>query len=374
MKRSSLLLLVLPFLVLIACKSTRKLYEHGEYEKAFYSAIDDLKKNPSNNKAQSVLPDAYASASRIYLSQINSSRNGSANNIQKLDAIYSSYLALQRMYEAVQSTPGAFNLIRAENYSSELEEAALNAASLHYERGVDFMSRGGKKNAQKAYEEFSEADSYSPGYKDVVERKEEALDMALTRVAVNNINQQFGFYTVNGAYLDNEMLRTLNNIGDDTYHVFYNEYSSALKDVQVDQFMDLMMTDIWFGSPSSNKYSYTVSKEVTVKGPKDSVYKQTVYATVNVERQIMEARSVMGCRVTDAETRRIIFTDRFPAKYTWENQIGNFTGDSRALSEKDKAIINGTFKNPPTYDDLYRELTRQIMSDFSTRMRQLYAM
>lgn len=373
MKRSSHLLLLFSLFIFLACKSTRKLYEQGDYERAFYSAIEDLKKNPSNSKAQSVLPDAYNSASRIYLNQISSSSNGSANNIQKLDAIYSAYQALQRMFQAVQSTPGAFNLIRARDYSGELEQAADNAASLHYERGLDFMSRGGKKNAQKAYEEFYDADRYVPGYKDVVERKEEALDLALTRVAVTNINQQFGFYTVNGAYLDNELLRTLNNIGENTYHEFYNEYSSALKDARVDQYMDLMMTDIWFGSPYSNKYSYTVSKEVTVTGPKDSVYKQTVYATVNVERQLVEARSSLGCRVTDAETRRIIFTDRFPAKYTWENQMGTFTGDSRALSEKDKAIINGSFRNPPSYDDLYRELTRQILSDFSTRMRQVYA-
>lgn len=374
MKKTSLLLLAIPFLFLLACKSTRKLYEQGDYEKAFYSAIDDLKKNPSNNKAQAILPDAYSAASRLHLNQIKSSSNGSAYNIQKLDAIYSSYLALQRMYNAVQGTPGAFNLIRAEDYASELEAAAQNAADLHYERGIDFMSRGGKKNAQKAYEEFSDVDSYMPGYKDVVERKEEALDLALTRVAVNNINQQFGFYNVNAAYMDNEILRDLNNLGDDNYYVFYNEYNSALKDIRVDQFMDLMMSDIWFGSPSSNKYSYTVSKEVTVTGPKDSVYKQTVYATVNVERQVVEARSVMSCRVTDAETRRIIITERFPAKYTWENQLGSFTGDSRALSEKDKAIINGSFKNPPSYDDLYRELTRQIMSEFTRRMRQVYAL
>lgn len=374
MKRSSLLLFAFSFMFLLACKSTRKLYEQGNYERAFYSAIDDLKKNPSNSKALSILPDAYSAASRMHLNQINASKSGSANNVQKLDQIYGSYLALQRMFDAVQSTPGAFQAIRAKNYSEELEEAANNAATVHYDRGLDFMDRGGKKNAQRAYEEFRDADSYVPGFKDVVERKEEALDLAITRVAVNNINQQFGFYTVNGAYLDNELLRELNNIGDRTYHVFYNEYSNALKDVRVDQYMDLMMTDIWFGSPASNKSSYTVSKEITVTGPKDSVYKQTVYATVNVERQVVEARSVLGCRVTDAETRRLIFTDRFPAKYTWENQMGTFTGDSRALSERDKAIINGAFKNPPSYDELYRELTRQILNDFNTRMRQLYAL
>lgn len=44
MKNLSKLSLLLLFL--LSCVSTQKLYEKGEYDKAYYAAIGDLKKNP----------------------------------------------------------------------------------------------------------------------------------------------------------------------------------------------------------------------------------------------------------------------------------------------------------------------------------------
>ena len=358
---------------ILSCKSTKKLFEEGQYDRAFFSAIDDLKKNPSNTSALQILPDAYQQASRQLMNSIHTAESGSRTG-EKLDRIYNSYNSLQKMYNSVIASPAASNLVSPRDYSTELANAADEGASHHYEQGLDLMDRGDKKSAQKAYQEFKTTDSYVPGFKDVRQLKDEALDRATTNVVINNINQQFGAYSVNGAFLENGMLNGLRNIGRNYYYQFYLIPEAQSKRIRVDQYMDVMMYDIWFGRLASNSYSYDVSK--TIKEPssdtKEAPRSIVVKATVTVTRRIMDSRAAMDCRISDADSRRIIFSERFPARYTWEKLTGTYTGDSRALSDKDRAIINGVYNNPPDYNDLYRELTRQIMNNFNTRMRQLY--
>lgn len=356
-----------------SCKSTKKLFDEGQYERAYFSAIDDLKKNASNTSALQVLPDAYQQASRQIMGSIRSAQSGSLTG-EKLDRIYNSYNSLQKMYNAAMASPAAGNLISPRDYTQELATAADQGADFHYNQGLDLLDRGDKKSAQKAYQEFKTTDSYVPGYKDVRQLKDEAMDRATTYVVVNNINQQFGSYSVNGAFLENDILNSLSNIGRNYYYQFYAIPEAQSKRIRVDQFIDIIMYDIWFGSLATNSYTYDVSK--TIKEPsantKEADKSIVVKATVRVTRRIMDSRAGMDCRISDAESRRIIFSERFPARYTWEKLTGTYTGDSRALSDKDQTIINGAYNNPPDYNELYRELTRQIMNNFNSRMRQLY--
>lgn len=359
-------------LTYFSCKSTTKLYDEGKYERAFYSAVDDLKKNPSNTSARQVLPDAYEQASNQLLNSISTAKSGTQTG-EKIDRVYNSYSALQKMYNAVNTSSVLRGLVEPVDYANDLSNAAEQGAAFHYDRGRGFINQGDKKNAQKAYEDFKITEKYIPGYKDVSQLKEEAFDAAITNVVVNNMQQQFGGYSINGAFLETDILNSLNSTGRNYYYIFYRLNDAQFKQVRVDQFMDLMMYDIWFGNLATDTYSYDVSKTIkeTIPDTKET-RSTTVTATVRVTRRIIDSRAAMDCRISDAQSRRIIFTERFPARYTWEKLTGSYTGDSRALSDKDKAIINGAYNNPPDYNELYRELTRQIMNNFSTRMRQLY--
>jgi hypothetical protein len=370
-----------PFLTLAAlivsltwysCKSATKLYDEGQFERAFYSAVDDLKRNPSNTSARKVLPDAYEQYSNQLLNNISVSRSGTQTS-DKIDRIYGSYNALQKMYNAVNSSPVLRGLIDPVDYGNDLSNAAEQGASFHYDRGQNLMSLGDKKSAQKAYLDFKITDSYLPGYKNVSQLKEEAFNAAITNVVVNNMQQQFGNYSINGAFFETDILNNLNSTGRNYYYIFYRLSEAQFKQVRVDQFMDIMMYDIWFGNLATNIYTYDVSKTINEPVPDTKETRSvTVNATVRVTRRIVDSRAAMDCRISDAQSRRIMFTERFPGSYTWEKLTGSYTGDARALSDKDRAIINGVYNNPPDYNDLYRELTRQIMNNFSNRMRQLY--
>ncbi|MEP6727394.1 MAG: hypothetical protein ABJC98_16365 [Bacteroidota bacterium] len=368
-------LLLAAILVFTACKSTKKLFEDGQYDKALYSALDDLRKKPDNATAKSILPQAYNEAVSKYETSITAASTGT-RNAQKLDIIYKNYVALQKMYTAIAATPAAFGFVTAKNYSADVSTAADNAAEYSYTRGIDLLQRGDRISAQKAYENFKQVSYYVQGYKDVDDRKTEAYDLAIVNVIVDKFDQRFNNYQVNGNFFQNDIVYSLNNIGSSHYYKFYNTSEPRAREVRADQFMDINVYDIWFGQMGSNRESYTVSKEITEKdkddkeGKKNKTY--TVSATVNVTRRVIDSRASMDYRITDAASRRMVGSDRVSAQYTWEKLTGSYTGDQRALSDKDWAIIKGAYSNQPSYDELYRELTRQLMNQFDSRMRSIY--
>jgi len=356
-----------------ACKSTKKLFDEGQYDKALYSALDDLRKKPENATAAAILPQAYNEAVTRYESSITAANTG-AGSAQKLDIIYRDYAALQKMYTAIAATPAAFSHVNARNYAEDLARAADNAAAYHYERGMEMLQRGDRPSAQKAFESFQRVSAYVPGYKDVDDRRDDAYDLAIVNIIVDKFDQRFNNYQVNANYFQNDIVYALNNIGSSHFYKFYNSSEPKARDVRADQFMDINVYDIWFGQMGARRESYTVSKEITEKDEKDAKKTKTftVTATVNLTRRVIDSRASMDYRIMDAETRRMLTTDRINANYTWEKVTGSYTGDQRALSDKDWAIIRGAYSEQPSYDELYRNLTRQLMSQFDSRMRSIY--
>jgi len=365
--------LLAAMIIFAACKSTKKLFDEGQYDRALYSALDDLRKKPDNATAASILPQAYNEAVIKYENSINAANTGT-KSAQKLDIIYRDYVALQKMYTAIAATPAAFGHVNATHYASDLAVAAENAAEFRYSRGMELLQHGDRISAQKAYENFKQVSVYVPGYKDTDDRKAEAYGLAIVNIIVDKFDQRFNNYSVNANYFQNDIVNTLNNIGNSHYYKFYNTSEPRAREVRADQYMDINVYDIWFGQMGATRNSYTVSKDITEKDDKDDKKTRTttVTATVNVTRRVIDSRASMDYRITDAIERRMVGSDRIFAQYTWEKLTGNYTGDQRALSDKDWAIIRGVYNNQPSYDELYRELTRQLMNQFDNRMRAIY--
>lgn len=370
MKKLSKLCLLSMFL--FACVSTQKLYEKGEYDKAFYAAISDLKKNPSNSDALKILPDAYKEASTRYEQDILAAKGGKGRKSEQLANIYNGYFSLQKMYDGFKNAGVKISTFSPRNYENELNQAALSAAEAHYNRGIALLNRQDRVSARKAYNNLKLADEYVPGYKDVIEKKQEAHETAITNVLVTKFDQRFGYYTIDGSFFERDILWNLNSIGNSNHYEFYTGNEGQNR--RIDQNLELSMYDIWFSNLATNNYSYRVSKKIPVKSDKmtGSTSTITVTATISAVRRIINSRAVMDYRITDAVSRKLIVSDRIPAQYTWESITGKYTGDSRALSAKDWDIVRGNFNNRPDYNELYRELTRQIMTQFNFRMRDIY--
>jgi hypothetical protein len=372
MKSLSKLSLIVLFL--FSCVSTKKLFEKGEYDKAFYAAIGDLKKKPTDAEALRILPNAYKEATAQYEQDILMAKSGKGRKSEQLAGIYNGYLSLQKMYDAVENSGLKISTFSPRNYAVELNQAALNAAEAHYNRGLMLLQRNDRVTARKAYDHLKLADNYVPGYKDVIEKKQEAYDAAITNVLVSKFDQRFGYYNINGSFFEQDILWNLNNIGNSNYYEFYGLNDRSAGNRRIDQYMELSMYDIWFSNLATNNYTYNVSKKIAVKSDKagGSTNTITVTATIRATRRVVNSRAVMDYRIMDAVTRKTIASERIPAQYTWEKLTGKYFGDSRALSDRDWAIVNGSFNNSPDYNELYRELTRQIMTQFNFKMRDIY--
>lgn len=351
------------------CKSAEKFLNKGQYDKAFYTAISLLKKDPDHSVASTLLPEAYHQYQAFILREISNTRGREA----ELEQAYMGYMELQKMYDAIAATPGAQKMVKPVYYSEELNVAAQEAAGYYYDQGTQFLSQADTRNAQRAYLAFTRSDYFVRGYKDVQLKIEEAAQRATVNVIVNTIDQRFGFYSINSSFFENDLMWQLrSSTGSNSFYKFHN-YNTG-RNLRADQFMDIALYDIWISPVYSNNYSYDVSKNISVPDDTkpDATKTITVTATVQVKRNIIDSRAVMDCRITDAAERRIIYTDRFGAQYSWENRTGTYQGDSRALSDADWAIVRGAFNNPPSQDELFRELSRQLLSDFGFRMRQFY--
>ena len=366
---------LLLFITLVSsCVSTQKLFDKGEYDKAFYAAVNDLKKKPSDAGALKILPEAYREAAGKYEQDIVTAKNRSDRKTEKHDQVYNGYQSLQKMYDTYVKAGVQVNSFSPKNYNAELDQATSDAAAAHYNRGITLLQRNNRVSARKAYDNLKMADNYIPGYKDVIEKKQDAYDAAITNVVVSKLDQRFGYYTINGDFFERDILWNLNTIGNTNYYKFYDANDSQTHDLRIDQYIELNMYNIWFSNLATNNYSYTVSKKIPVKSDKmaNSTSVITVSATIQATRRVINSSAVMDYRITDAVSQKIIATDQVPAQYTWESLTGKYTGDSRALSEKDWAIVRGGFNNRPGYDELYRELSRQILTQFNFRMRDVY--
>ncbi|MBS1565938.1 MAG: hypothetical protein JST39_16230, partial [Bacteroidetes bacterium] len=231
-------------------------------------------------------------------------------------------------------------------------------------------------SAQRAYETFKSVEYYVPGYQQVEDKKAQAYDMAVLNIVVNKFDQRFDRFDVHAAYFENDIIYGLNTIGNPHYYNFFSPNEATTQQLRVDQYMDINVHDIWFAPLAVNTYSYDVSKDISVPDDKDKEGKAkktiTVSATVYVTRRVIESRAMMEYRITEQASQRMLAYDRVPAQYSWEKLTGNYKGDSRALGDKDWAIIKGAYSSAPPYDELYRELTRRMMNEFNNRMRVIY--
>jgi hypothetical protein len=108
----TLLKLTLLFFLFSSCQSTQKLFDKGEYAKAYYAAVNDLKKNPSDANAQRILPIAYQEAATKYEQDITAAKDSKGKKGPVLDLVYDGYESLQKMYDAaadLKAESGAFH-------------------------------------------------------------------------------------------------------------------------------------------------------------------------------------------------------------------------------------------------------------------------
>ena len=371
-------LILLAALFFVGCKSASKAYNQGDYSDAIELGIKKLQKDPSDTETRDLVKSAYTFAVNQHESAIRSLSNSTSEN--RYESILREYNRLQDLYETIQQSPAAATVIRPVNYSDYLETYRNKAAEVYLANADKWMQEGTKRAYREAYNAYGQALRYVNSA-DLKKKREDAYNAAVTKILVVPI-QNYGGYNYHSNHqlqqFQNDVMRTLAYNIHDNFVRFYSDWDLRSKELSPDQVLEMNLGRLMIGRPIDNSTSREVSKQVVVKETvykPDSVVKQyaTVKARITTTRRMLLSEGDLYMTIRDV-SGRMVWSDRFTGQHRWQTEFVSYTGDERALSDSDRALLN---KNPntnvPSENEIMSELYRQIQLDLSSRLRGYFA-
>lgn len=352
-----------------SCRMNKDFINRTDKDKAIFDIVKTLKKSGTDEKAVAALPVVYPQVQQMHLDRIAAYKNNPG--LGRWDMIIGEYNILQSMYDAITGVEAANRLVLAVNYLNDIYYTKEDAAADYYQSGNSLMQSTDKNDAKQAYKYFKRSNELVPGYKESKSRMDEAYRNAIINVIINPVqdnsfffNSSWGNYGTNysNQYFQQTLVRELGGKYSSTYPAdFYTDKEARSDNVEPDWVINLALRNMDIPRPLTNNYSRTVSKEVEAgKDTTGKFMRKTVYATINITKRYFTARAQMDVTITDAYRRKNISYNTYNASYDWQQENATYTGDSRALSNEDWALINNKGYNDPRKEDVLNELYRKL--------------
>jgi hypothetical protein len=373
-----LLLITSTVLLFTACKTTKNYLSRIDDDRTLFDVVKTLDKHSNDDSATRALPLVYERLQQNHLKKIAAYKT--YKDIGKWDKLIDEYSTLQSMYEAITNSGTASRLVNAANYQNDLYDAKQAAAEDYYQAGLSLLQSNRRADAKQAYTYFKRIDRYVTGYKDARTKMDEAFDNAVINVVINPVQDNSFFFNTGGwgnygynysnEYFQQTLIRELGGTYSTRYPAkFYTDWEARRDNVQPDWVVDLTLRNMDIPRPTNYTYSRNVNKQVeTGKDTSGKPIYQTVYATVNITKQSFTARGQMDVNITDAVNRKNISYNVYSDDYRWQEEYATYTGDSRALSSNDWALINNKNYNAPRKEDVLNELYRKIYPQVKNRI------
>ncbi len=367
------------YFVALGCSSGKKMLEHGNYYQAVMQSVGRLKNSPSNKKASETLADAYPFAVRNLLDRLDN--NGSSNNkFRNTDAVYV-YRDLNRLYESIQATPAALNVIgNPQKYYDELNQVIPQAAEEQYQAGLEQISYVGRNNAKQAYFYFIEANKFVENYKDVNEQIEIAYNLTILKVIADLKPVQSRLYDLSADIFYKEVNKTLRQIEQNEFIKFFSPEEAKIMSINdPDQYLTINFEDFVVGETHSTERIETMKSDsvkvstITLNdGSKRDVY-DIVTAKVSINRMDVISKGLINLKVHEGVdlNRDLVYQD-FAGEYIWFNEWGHFNGDERALTDMQYEICKQKRINPIPPQQMFVEFTKPIHEQLRNKLYSFY--
>ncbi len=359
------------FILLVSsCSTTKNSIANTPEDKALLSAIKKLDKNPGDTGLKNALTGLYNDASKVHLNNIEI--YNSVTDAGKWDKIINEYLALQHLSNIIHSSDAIGRLLKVPSYDAELQVAKQNAASDYYNIALDYLNANDKESYQQAYHAFKKANDYVPGYKDVKKLIDKTYQKSVLNVIVNPVTDNSFYYhnigrnrfgnSFNNDYLQRSLVRDLG--GDYTKNAsarFYTDWEAQSAHINPDLIIDLTWVNLDVPQPYTSQYSRNVTKQIeTGRDTSGHIFYQTISATLYITKKYFTATGDLESRITDVATRNIVNTNRYSSQFNWQQEYATYTGDSRALSNSDIAMLSNNNYQVPNKEDILNELYQRI--------------
>lgn len=164
---TGMLFCVIATIVLTSCASGLNSYKRGDYYQATIEAVERLRSDPSNQKAQFALVNGYPMAEQSALREINNAMQ--RRDTKKYSTMLDNYGRLNAMADAIYRCPKALELIpNPTEYHKEYNQMLNLVADMEYTKGIKALNTGTVEGGRAAYGYFTQVNKLVPGFKDVV--------------------------------------------------------------------------------------------------------------------------------------------------------------------------------------------------------------
>ena len=362
------------FFFISACNSVKrnqKLLSNGNYEQAIELAIKKLKKNQSSKKRDghiAIIEQAFQKAVAKATRRISFlEKQANTSGAKEIYYTYQNLVYIQDkirpLLPLLNSTQGRNAVFEFKDYNSKIITAKKAYVAYLYDEADLYMQYQTLKDYRTAYYIYCELENVEPNYKDVRVKKENArfygTDFILLDLK-NDTNQ------IIPASLEQELL-AINSYGIDE---FWTQFHTK-QDRAIDYHFGITLSFINIGiSPERLnevqqrrskrikdgwEYQYdqngNVAKDSLGNDIKKDVYR-TVSAAVIVTKQIKSVTIDANVIYTNLQTNSV--KDRFPiaSLFVFENIFARYTGDKRALTKQDKRLLQNSFINFPSNEQM----------------------
>ncbi len=353
-------------LLLDACSSGKAAYKQGDYSEAVLTAVNRLRQNPDHKKSKEILSLSYQAAID-YLETDAQNQIASNANFKYANAVRD-YEQINRLYEAIRTSPGALKVIpQPVSRYKELTALKTKAAEESYEAGIQAMMRSTRNDAKQAYFHFSDANAFEPGYRESIEMMEQARFNATLKVvvepALDNM-YDWNFEPVIFGYNGNQFVK-----------LYTPAQASEQKLPKIDQFLKVVVNGFNEGRPSISKRTEDKTDSVktgekTVNGQKVPVYTK-VSAKITIFEKKVTAHGSVSLLVVDGESKAELQNQEITSDQTWTDSWAIYTGDLRALKSGDKKLIEKREGNVGR-DYLRNQVKRDLDSKVANAIAAFY--
>lgn len=175
-----LLFLFISISFLVACSSSSKKLESGNYDAALKKSAKKIRKSPGKFEEVNTFNAAYKGAYNKDNAEIT--RLKQQGNPANWSKIYKIYVRMKGRQDLASSLPPVGLEYQERDYDSEILTAKNNATEYAYAKGDELMAKNDRMEARKAYNYYREAKGYVSDFKDVDQKIALAKKAGITNV------------------------------------------------------------------------------------------------------------------------------------------------------------------------------------------------
>ena len=163
---------------------------------------------------------------------------------------------------------------------------------------------------------------------------------------------------------------------NDFVHFYSPEQAERMKLKYPDVVLQMGFYDFFVNRPVRFEEEKEVERQIEekydVKGDGGAMVTRTRSVTkkgkIKVITEQVASGGLLEMKAVEYQSKKILFTDKFPGEFTWENKYGIFVGDKEALDSNQLKIINNKAITPPESQEMFVLFTKPIYNQMKDKL------